>query len=249
MISSTIVKDWKNCTNITSLEVPEKLKISIKTDMQFIDHAFGGNGITPSVCTLFTGTPGAGKTTLMQQLADSVTKSGNIALFNTTEESLYQIARTTERLGLKDGFIAGQDSNVSDVLLHAKEVQKANPDKQLFLFFDSLQTLDDGKYASGYTNTMTAVRVLTEIIRFCKENYAISFVIGQVNKSGEFQGKQTLKHIVDAHCHLSIDTDKHSQTYGERIFEVNKNRYGCSGIAYALSMTQRGLIEAGSGMV
>ena len=31
---------------------------------------------------------------------------------------------------------------------------------------------------------------------------------------------------------LYIDEDKRSETYGERIFEVTKNRFGCSGRAW-----------------
>ena len=47
-------------TNILNIEVPAELKRRCKTGIKFIDDAFGGKGMTPSVATLFTGTPGAG---------------------------------------------------------------------------------------------------------------------------------------------------------------------------------------------
>ena len=78
----------------------DQLKKRCKTGIKFIDDAFGGKGMTPSVCTLFTGTPGAGKTTLMLQLADSLTRQGHVCLFNTAEESLYQV-----RLESMDGEV------------------------------------------------------------------------------------------------------------------------------------------------
>ena len=58
---------------------------------------------------LIMGLPGAGKTTLMLTMADSMTKKGAIVLFNTAEESLYQTAMTAKRLNLKNGFRCGND--------------------------------------------------------------------------------------------------------------------------------------------
>ena len=52
-------------TNILDIEVPEHLTRKFKTGLSFVDGAMGGQGFTPSSVTLFTGTPGAGKTTLM----------------------------------------------------------------------------------------------------------------------------------------------------------------------------------------
>lgn len=242
---NTGIKDWKNCRNIRELEVPSQLEQTISTGMQFIDHAFGGKGMTPSTCCLFTGTPGAGKTTLMQQMANAITGTGNIALFNTAEESLYQVRKVAKRLQLEHGYIAGQDNSLPKILEHAEQLRVANPEKQLFLIIDSLQTIDDGKYSNGYVNSMSAVRSLEMITDYCKSKYAIAVIVGQVTKSGEFQGKQSLKHIVDSHCHLFIDLEQKSETLGHRIFEVQKNRFGCSGMAYVLHMNERGLKETG----
>jgi len=90
---------------------------------------------------------------------------------------------------------------------------------------------------------MTQVRCLEKLCQFAKDTYAIIIVIGQVNKNGELAGKQVLKHMIDAHCHLYVDTDRRSETYGERLFEVQKNRFGCSGIEYVLNMSAHGFKE------
>ena len=130
--------DIERGSNILTIQVPEALKRRCKTGIKFIDDAFGGKGMTPSVATLFTGTPGAGKTTLMLQLADSLTRQGHVCLFNTAEESLYQVRGVVDRLKLRNGFICGQDNHVPTLLKHADEIREANPGKQLFIIIDSL---------------------------------------------------------------------------------------------------------------
>ena len=50
---------------------------------------------------------------------------------------------------------------------------------------------------------------------------------------------------IDVHGHIYIDQSKKSETYGERIFEVTKNRFGCSGRSYILGIRRDGLYEKG----
>ena len=95
---NAITTDITFGTNILDIEVPEHLTRKFRTGLSFVDGAMGGQGFTPSSVTLFTGTPGAGKTTLMLTLADAATKQGATVLFNTAEESLYQTAMTAKRL-------------------------------------------------------------------------------------------------------------------------------------------------------
>jgi DNA repair protein RadA/Sms len=242
------LRSLDNGTNILELEVPPQLDVQHETGISFIDDVFSG-GMTPSTACLFTGTPGAGKTTLMLQLADSLTAKGHIVLFNTAEESLLQVRKVVRRLNLKHGFVCGQDRELPAVLKHATFLRKKNPTKQLFMMFDSLATLDDGKYGNGHTNSNTAVRCAEDIAGFCKNpanGYPIAWIIGHVTKSGDFAGKQTIKHAVDVHAHVFVDMMKTSPTYGERIFEVQKNRFGCAGLAYILDLGASGFKEKGS---
>ena len=112
----TKVEDVPVGTNILDIKVPEKLRHRIKSGLTYFDDALGGKGFTPSAVSLFTGTPGAGKTTMMLELADSLTGRGNNVLFNTAEESLYQLKMTVERLRLRHGFAAGQETMVPQLL-------------------------------------------------------------------------------------------------------------------------------------
>ena len=103
-------------TNVLDIEVPAVLRERFATGIDYIDGALGGQGFTPSTVTLFTGEPGAGKTTMMLNLADRITAKKGIALFNTAEESLYQTALTAQRLKLRNGFATGNIANVYDLL-------------------------------------------------------------------------------------------------------------------------------------
>lgn len=239
------IKGLKSNTNILEVNVPDALKKRVPTGVRFFDDAVGGQGFTPSSVMMLTGTPGAGKTTMLLQIADSITKSGNICLYNTGEESLYQVRMVTERLKLKHGFICGQDIMVPDLLEHADNIRQANKGKQVFILQDSLQTLDDGKYANG-TNGSTPLRSVEMLTDWAKSTYGVVGFIGQVNKDGEFSGKNGILHAIDIRGKLYIDNDQKSETYGERIFEVTKNRFGCSGKAYVLGMKEDGLFEKGN---
>jgi DNA repair protein RadA/Sms len=239
------IKGFKRGTNINDIQVPEALRDRKKVGIEWFDDAIGGEGMVPSSVMMLTGTPGAGKTTMLLQLANSITGAGHVCLYNTGEESLYQVKMVAERLKLRNGFIVGQDTLVEDLLTHADAIRKANKGKQVFILQDSLQTLDDGKW-NGATNSMTPVRATEMLTDWAKANYGIVCFIGQVTKSGDFAGKQTILHAVDVRGQLYIDEEKKSETYGERIFEVTKNRFGCSGKSYILGMERTGLVEKGS---
>jgi DNA repair protein RadA/Sms len=240
------IKGLKRGTTLNDIEVPEALRDRRKVGIEWFDDAIGGEGMVPSSVMMLTGTPGAGKTTMLLQLADSIVGAGHVCLYNTGEESLYQTKMVAERLKLKNGFTVGQDTLVSELLAHADHLRRANKGKQVFILQDSLQTLDDGKYADGGTTGNTSVRAVEMLTDWAKTNYGIVAFIGQVTKSGDFAGKQTILHAVDVRGQLYIDEEKKSDTYGERIFEVTKNRFGCSGRSYVLGIRNTGLFEKGS---
>lgn len=239
------IRGLKRGMNILDVKVPDALRVKRKTGVSWFDDALGGEGFTPSTCMMLTGGPGCGKTTMLLQLADSITKQGHIALLNTGEESLYQVRMVTERLGLKSGFVCGQDTLATDVLKHADSLRKQNPNKQVFLLQDSLQTLDDGKYKNGILTGNTPLRCCEMLTDWVKEHYGICVFVGQVTKGGEFAGKNQIKHAIDVHGHLFFDDDKRSETYGERLFEVQKNRFGCNGKTYIIGIDKTGLHEKG----
>ena len=231
-------------TNILKVKVPKQLRKKIKCGLGYIDSALGGEGFTPSAVTFFTGTPGSGKTTMMLKMADSLTKRGAVVVFNTAEESLYQVKLVAERLRLQHGFHAGQETSVPKLLEHCDKLRakRGNKNKPFFLIVDSLQTLDDGRYANGGGGRAKDKRALGMITNYCKENFCNAVVIGQVNKSGEMAGSNVLKHMVDAMMTLSVE-EKDADLRGCRVLQMVKNRFGGAGGTFFLELRERGFRE------
>ena len=228
-------------TNILELQVPDALRKRVKSGIDFVDAALGGEGFTPSQALLFTGTPGAGKTTLMLKLADSLTRQGAVVVFNTAEESLYQVKLVVERLKLKSGFAVGQETHVPTLLQKCEALRAQHPGKPFFLIIDSLQCLDDGKYA-GATNSKTPERALSMVTDWCKEHYTNAVVIGQVTKGGKFAGNNALKHLVDGMLEMSVE-EKDEDLAGCRVLRASKNRFGSAGTQIWLDLKKGGFTE------
>jgi DNA repair protein RadA/Sms len=232
---------FKFGTTLNEVEVPDAMKKKIPSGLEYWDAALGGQGFTPGAVTLFTGGAGAGKTTTMLLLADALARSGAAVVFNSGEESLYQLRMTSQRLGLLCHFVASNEIHVPTLLENCTKMRNSPKykGKPFFLIVDSLQCMDDGHYPDGATNSKTPERVLQAVTEYAKEHYINPIVIGQVTKGGKFAGSNTLKHMVDCHCHLSIET-KDPDLAGLRILEVEKNRYGGAGSRQFLAMTESG---------
>ena len=231
-------------TNILDVKVPKALKIKVPSGLDYFDSALGGEGFTPSQVLFCTGTPGAGKTTMLLELADSLTKSGALVVFNTAEESLYQVKLIAERLKLRSGFSVGQETHVPTLLKNCDKLRDkwGNKNKPFFLLVDSLQCMDDGKYKDGSVNRASAERSLGLITNYCKEHYVNSVVIGQVNKSGKMAGSNKIKHMVDAMMELSVE-ERDPDLRGCRVLQTVKNRFGGCGHTFFLSLDGKGFTE------
>ncbi len=229
-------------TSIQDIEVPDVLKKRVSTGMGYFDCVLGGEGFTPSMVTLFTGTPGAGKTTMMLTLANSLQGHGAQVVFNTAEESLYQVKMTANRLRLRHPFCVGGETSVPNLLAGCDKVREANPDRPFFLIVDSLQCMNDAHFKSGRITTATAERALSLLTTYAKEHAVNVIVIGQVTKDGKMAGSNKLKHMVDSHIHLSVET-KDDDLSGCRVLETQKNRFGGAGHVIFLRLRKNGFSE------
>jgi DNA repair protein RadA/Sms len=241
-IKNIKVEDIAFGSSIQDIEVPEALKTRIPCGLDYFNAILGGEGFTPSAVTLFTGVPGAGKTTMMLTLANSLQRAGAEVVFNTAEESLYQVKMTCDRLKLKQPFKVGGETRVPVLLEGCDKVREAAPGRPFFLIIDSLQCMDDGKFNTGRITTATAERALGQITSHAKEHAVNVIVIGQVTKDGKMAGSNKLKHMVDSHVHLSIET-KDEDLKGCRILETQKNRFGGAGHVVFLELMRHGFME------
>jgi len=232
---------FKIGTSIKDIEVPKELMMRHLTGIDWVDAALGGEGFTPSMVTMFSGEPGAGKTTSMLAMASGLTQNGSICLFNTVEESLFQVKRTVNRLQLPGNFLTGSETNVDDIIAGADKIRSLpeNKGKPFFLMIDSLQCLDDGHFSTGRITCHTAERSLEKLTEWAKENFTNVIVVSQVTKGGQFAGSNKMKHMIDAHLHLGWEK-KDKDLIGHRKFEVQKNRFGGTGRTSWMAMTSKG---------
>lgn len=240
-------RGFKLGTKISTIKVPPELEVKHTTGFDWLDDALGGEGgFTRTSTIMLTGGAGCGKSTLMRQLASSMTGVGHKVVYNVGEESLIQVRMATRRLKLKNDFMLGEERRLPDLLQFMGECRKSDPNKIPVLLQDSLQTLDDGKYADGGTTGNTPVRCTEKLVDWSQESMGLVVFIGQVNKSGEFAGKNAIKHAIDVHIHLHFDTDKKSPVFGCLLLEVTKNRWGCNGKTYVMALTDEGMVVRGS---
>lgn len=231
----------------SDITVPDALRTSLKTGWEYIDALFTGEGIRPSTCCMVTGLPGAGKTTISLQLADALIGEGHTVFYNSCEESGQQLKMTLERMGLKNMLTKGFHASlceVGEILAAADKIrQNVAPGKGFFMFVDSLQTIEKAREGAGRPSSQQnqATEAMWDIAAWCKENYTVALVIGQVTKEGVFAGKQEVKHALDVHIELIIDTDKKSETYKQRIAQASKNRFGSSGIFFPYEISSKGI--------
>ena len=238
--------------------------------LKWFDDALGGRGLTPSSVMMLTGAAGGGKSTLLMMMADAIRGASyyydqeqdeagkwvvkkvplsdstrHRVILNSGEESVYQMAMVFERLGLKNGFDVCNFTMSQDLFQYRDQVAAAHPDCRIFMLQDSLQTLNDGKYGDAGTNGSSPIRACRQLTAHAKRTYDIVVFVGQVNKGGEFSGSNKIKHDTDIHTHIYFDKDRKSDSFGERLFTAQKNRFGCSGRTYMLGLDERGLFEKG----
>jgi DNA repair protein RadA/Sms len=244
-----VARGFKTGTRINTIEVPAALRVKRSSGIDWIDEALGGEGgFTPTTTMMLTGGPGTGKSTLLRQLANSITGAGHVAVYNTGEESLYQAKMACERLGLKNNFMVGEEVMLPTLLNSVDNLRNepANKTKTMFLLPDSLQTLDDGKYVdakgdSRGTTGKTPGYCAEMLVDWAQRTFGVVVFIGQCTKGDQFAGQNKIKHAIDIHAHMWRDMKPKSETYGMLLLEVQKNRWGCTGKKYILELAKTGV--------
>ena len=214
---------------LSKIVVPKKFYRRIDLKSQVINEIFGGvdmPGILPGSTVLFTGEPGAGKSTMALQLADLFQKAGLNVVYNAGEENIYMIKIRADRLKLTGAFMMTQYQNVDDLLTYCEATDVE------VLIQDSIQQLSDGDLHGD-----RKLKSVVKKIQAYKDRTDMTVLeIGHSTKNGNFAGPQEIKHDVDVHAHLKLNKET-----GDRIFQLEKNRFGPAMIPYELSLSGAGL--------
>ncbi len=191
-----------------------------------------GNGITPGSLIILTGDPGIGKSTLLLQIANKLSKNYHVIYFS-TEESLQQIKQRADRLNCTNGQLFFSDRAELATIIATAEQHK--PD---LVIIDSIQNC----YLRGAQTQQGSASQLREatfrLMRLAKEQGVTVILTGHITKEGFIAGPKTLEHIVDAVFYLQ--GEDHWQT---RVLRAVKNRFGtCNEIGF-FTMNATGLQE------
>jgi ABC-type dipeptide/oligopeptide/nickel transport system ATPase subunit len=202
-------------------------------EVQVLDEIFGGQempGILNGTSILFTGMPGAGKSTAALQLGDLIQRNaGRNILYNIGEENKFMIKMRADRLGIDGNFCISMFEDVNDLIKFCKETGVE------VLFQDSLQSLRDRENPDANSKTLLKT-IGKKLHKFAKDDDITVFIIGHITKGGDFAGPMEIKHDVDVHAHMKLNPDTMS-----RVLEITKNRFGPAGIPYEFNLSSKGL--------
>lgn len=196
-----------------------------------LDRVLGG-GVMPGSLVLIGGDPGIGKSTLLLQVANSLSVAGKV-LYVSGEESVKQIGIRAKRLGIagEQLFLACE----TDLNTVEEQILKISPRVAVI---DSIQTMMHPDITSAPGSVSQVRECTARLMRYAKE-YGISiFIVGHVTKEGTLAGPRVLEHMVDTVLYFE---GEHHQNY--RILRTVKNRYGSTNELGIFEMTSVGLKE------
>jgi DNA repair protein RadA/Sms len=195
-----------------------------------LDRVLGG-GIVGGSAVLLGGDPGIGKSTLLMQMAGSLTNQGSV-LYVTGEESAAQLRLRAQRLGAGGDMLLLAET---DITVIEAEIERIKP---AFLIIDSIQTMYCPDIASA-PGSVSQVREATSFLtRVAKTTGTAVFIVGHVTKEGAIAGPRVLEHMVDTV--LSFEGDRHDAF---RLLRSVKNRYGSTNEIGVFEMGERGMEE------
>jgi DNA repair protein RadA/Sms len=206
-----------------------------KTGIDEFDRALGG-GLVQGSLILIGGDPGIGKSTLILQVLDRLSRKSLKCLYFSGEESPQQIKLRAERLAINsDNLYVLTGTCVEGLFERTKEL---NPD---LLVVDSIQTVYTEALPSAAGSVGQVREVSSRILSWSKESGTAAFLIGHVTKEGAIAGPKVLEHLVDTVLYLEGD-----RMHAYRILRSVKNRYGSTNEIGVFEMKETGLEEVGN---
>ncbi len=199
------------------------------TGIDELDRVLGGGMVAGGV-VLIGGDPGIGKSTLLLQALDSLSRSLR-TLYVTGEESGAQVALRSRRLGLD-----GSKVRVIAEIQLEKISATIEAEQPAVCVIDSIQTVYSDQLTSAPGSVAQVRECAAQLTRIAKSSGTAIILVGHVTKDGALAGPRVLEHIVDTVLYFEGDT--HSSF---RLVRAIKNRFGAVNEIGVFAMTEKGL--------
>lgn len=234
IVSQTAAAKSKTSRPVQSLrldEINSESGTRYQTGMKELDRVLGG-GLVKGSLVLLSGDPGIGKSTILLQVCQYLSRDLEI-LYISGEESAHQIKLRAHRLGVDNPKL--RIMSETDVLSIVDYIRTEKPD---VVIVDSIQTMDYADVSSS-PGSVTQVRESASVFMRTAKTLGIPILlVGHVNKDGNIAGPKVLEHIVDAVLYF-----EGNRNFSYRILRAVKNRYGSTNEIGVFEMLDKGLME------
>ena len=215
----------------TVMQVTDDTELRAASGIGELDRVLGGGLVAGSV-VLLGGDPGIGKSTLLLQAADALSRSQPV-LYASGEESVRQVALRARRLGLESGTLRlVAETRVESVIEEAQSVRAR------VLVADSIQTMHTELSESSPGSAVQVRESAARLVRFAKDSGTAVLIIGHVTKEGQIAGPRILEHMVDTVLYFESDPGSRF-----RVVRAVKNRFGAANEIGVFAMVDHGLKE------
>ncbi|MBR2876493.1 MAG: DNA repair protein RadA [Clostridia bacterium] len=218
--------------NVMKLDsIDSSTEFRYNTGISELNRVLGG-GLVKGSLVLLSGDPGIGKSTLLLQICNYLSKDLSV-LYVSGEESAYQLKMRAKRLGVKSDNLEVMCETDAEII--CEYIRSAKPN---IVMVDSIQTMNISEISSS-TGSITQVRECTNLFMQTSKNNDISTIlVGHVNKDGNIAGPKVLEHIVDTVLYFEGE-----RNYSYRILRAAKNRFGSTNEICVFEMSDNGLTQ------
>ncbi len=212
-------------------QVGDDAELRAATGIGELDRVLGGGLVAGSV-VLLGGDPGIGKSTLLLQAADSLSRERPV-LYASGEESVRQVALRARRLGLDSPTLRlVAETGVERIVAEAASAAS------LVLVIDSIQTMHTELSESSPGSAVQVRESAARLVRYAKESGTAVLIIGHVTKEGLIAGPRILEHMVDTVLYFESEPGSRY-----RVVRAVKNRFGAANEIGVFAMVDQGLKE------
>jgi predicted ATP-dependent serine protease len=203
-------------TPVKDIEIPDIYFRRVRSGIPEVDDMFGG-GVLPGSTITISSKAGVGKSTMVLQILDGMSKNGRNVGYVSAEESVHQVAFSCRRLGIENVGICNE-SKFKKILSFM--------DGMDVIVIDSFQAIDRG--------TLDEKLAIETLIQHAKATECAVFIICHLTKGGVMRGNNLLTYAVDVNMFVEIN-----ESPAFRRIHFTKNRFG-PGIDYTCAFTSAG---------